>query len=357
MHSGELLANAPAGFVAFRDDGTVTFANATLERLLGRAPGALEGTPLESILTVPSRIFYQTHFFPMLKLHGRADEIYLTLQGAADTVHVLANVVRHDDASEARNDCVLLPIHERRKYEEELLKAKKSAEAANAAKARFLSMMSHDLRTPLGAIAGYVDLLELGIHGALSEGQRADLDRIKRLTQSVQTMVEDILHFTQAETKPLPVKLEPVRLSRLMSDVENTMLPHVQRAGIQYLRSMPQPDLTVRADSARLHRIMTNLMGNAVKFTPAGGRIHLTADKSGELVMLQVSDTGRGIPSDRLADIFKPFVQVQEADTNGGVGLGLAISREFARAMGGDIGVESAPGRGSVFTVTLRASE
>ncbi|HJQ20636.1 MAG TPA: PAS domain-containing sensor histidine kinase [Gemmatimonadaceae bacterium] len=353
----DLLAHAPAGFLEFRDDGVITFANTTLGDMLGTTE-ALGGRSLDTILTKASQIFYQTHFFPLLKLKGSAKEIYLSLRAATGhTVHVLANATRRDTPNGPRNTCVFMPIDERQKYEVELLRSKQDAESASAAKTRFLSVMSHDLRTPLGAISGYVDLLTLGLRGELNQEQLRDLARIKGLSQSLLTMVEDILHFARSDPQKLPVQVRPLAVETVLQDVETTILPQVNEAGLLYRRAESQPELKVNADQARLQRILMNLLSNAIKFTPRGGEVTLGARSMGSVVALQVSDTGRGIPPERIDDIFRPFVQVESGDQKlGGVGLGLAISREFARAMGGDIGAESTPGKGSVFTVTLNTA-
>ena len=120
--ASDLLDQAPCGFVSFRDDGTIVYANATLGRLLGVDVHELVGQSFEKILTVPARIFYQTHFFPLIKLHGRAEEIYFTLRAKSGApVHVLANAARTEVTGAVRIDCVMLRIHERQKYEQELL--------------------------------------------------------------------------------------------------------------------------------------------------------------------------------------------------------------------------------------------
>ena len=356
----EFFERAPCGFVSFREDGTIVYANTTLGQLLGVAVDDLVGHPFETILTVPSRIFYQTHFFPLIKLHGRAEEIYLTLgHGDGSVVHVLANATRSDVEREPRIDCVMLRIHERQKYEHELLSAKKTAETANATKMRFLSMVSHDLRTPLGAISGYADLMLLGVRGAMNEAQERDVRRIKEMSHFILALLDDILTFARVEAGGLSVSLEQVPLEGLLWRAEEIVAPHFQRAGVAYMREPSPSGLTVRADPDRLQQILVNLLGNASKFTPSGGKACVRWHADGELVRIAVADTGRGIPADFLSQIFEPFVQVDQkldAGKKKGMGLGLAISRELARAMGGDITVESVVGEGSTFTVSLPAA-
>ena len=358
--SSDLLDRAPCGLVSFGDDGTITIANATLGQMVGVDPRELVGRSIEEILTVPARIFYQTHFFPLIKLHGRAEEIYFTLRArSGDAVHVLANAIRTVAGEEARIDCAMLRIHERQKYEQELLNAKKAAESANAAKMRFLSMVSHDLRTPLGAISGYVDLLMLGVRGEVNEAQAQDLRRIKASAAFLLGLLEDILTFATAEAGALTVSPESVSLEGVLSRVEAMVAPQYQRAGINYGREGGVAGPNVHADRDRLQQILLNLLGNASKFTPSGGSVTVRCRREGDRVAIAVTDTGRGIPPDRLSLIFEPFVQVHrevDARNQKGLGLGLAISRDLARAMGGDIHVESEVGKGSTFTVFLPAA-
>lgn len=352
-----VLDRAPCGFVAFHDDGTVVAANATLGELLDIDAEELIGQSIEDILTVPARIFYQTHFFPLIKLHGRAEEIYFTLRArSGDLVHVLANAVRHEVDGSTRIDCVMLRIHARQKYEQELLQAKKMAEHANMSKMRFLSMVSHDLRTPLGAISGYADLLLLGARGEVTEAQTRDLRRIKDVSRYLLGLLDDILTFARAEAGALTVSIETVSVESALAQAEAIVMSRFQAGGVAYHREPIAPELAVCADRDRLQQILLNLLGNASKFTPSGGSVSVRCGPERDCVLIAIADTGRGIPDELLARIFEPFVQVdRESDEKRekGMGLGLAISRELARAMKGDITVESAVGRGSTFTVSL----
>lgn len=358
--ASDLLDRAPCGFISFHDDGTIIGANATLGQLLDVEARDLVGRSIEDILTIPARIFYQTHFFPLIKLHGRAEEIYFTLRAhSGASVHVLVNAVRNEVDGATRIDCVMLRIHERQKYEQELLDAKKAAENANAAKMRFLSMVSHDLRTPLGAISGYADLLLLGARGEVNEAQAQDLRRIKDVSRFLLGLLDDILTFARAEAGALTVSRERVAVESVLAQVEAIVAPQLQKAGVEYVREPGIPELSVCADRDRLQQILLNLLGNASKFTPSGGRVSVRWWREDDRVLIAVADTGRGIPGDQLSQIFEPFVQVHrdvDAAKHKGMGLGLAISRDLAKAMGGDITVASVLGEGSTFTVFLPAA-
>lgn len=347
---------APCGLVSVRDDGIIVAANLTLAVLTEHVGEELPGRSIETLLTVPSRIFYQTHVFPMVKLHGRADELYMTLRTRSGApVPVLVNAIRREIEGGAEVDLAILRIREREKYEVELIRAKKAVEAASAAKSRFLSMMSHDLRTPLGAISGYAELLSLGVRGPVTEDQIADLSRIKRAARSLLGMLDDLLTVAREQNAQLPLRLEPLSPQAELSEAASTVLPRYSEAGVRLVREACPPELLVRADRDRLQRILLNLLTNAAKFTPNGGQVSVGCTVVADRAAIRVADTGRGIPEEMLERVFQPFVQVEAGDAGRehGMGLGLAIGRELARAMGGDLSVESAVGRGSIFTLTL----
>ena len=350
---------APCGLMSVRDDGIIVAANLTLVTMTEHLGEELAGRSIETLLTVPSRIFYQTHVFPMVKLHGRADELYMTLRTRSGApVPVLVNAIRREMDGGAQIDFAILRIREREKYELELIRAKKAVEAASAAKSRFLSMMSHDLRTPLGAISGYADLIALGVRGPVTEEQIADLSRIKRAARSLLGMLDDLLTVAREQDARLPLRLEPLSARAELSEAEATVMPRYLEAGVRLILEECSPELLVRADRDRLQRILLNLLTNAAKFTPNGGQVSVGCVAVADRAAIHVADTGRGIPPEMLERVFQPFIQVETGDAGNehGMGLGLAIGRELARAMGGDLSVESAVGTGSIFTLTLPAA-
>jgi PAS domain S-box-containing protein len=236
--------------------------------------------------------------------------------------------------------------------------ARAEAEAANRAKGQFLASMSHELRTPLNAIGGYVDLLMMELRGPVTPQQQTDLARVKRAQQHLLGLINDVLNFAKLEAGKIELQLRDVALGELLDDVEALIAPQAAMRGIAYA---PAGDgtVSVRGDQEKLEQVLLNLLSNAVKFTPQGGRVWMDwAEEEGE-VRVRVHDTGVGVPPDKRASIFEPFVQVDPdlTRTRQGTGLGLAISRELARAMGGDITVQSVPGEGSTFTVHLRPGE
>jgi PAS domain S-box-containing protein len=234
-------------------------------------------------------------------------------------------------------------------------RARAEAEAANRSKVDFLAAMSHELRTPLNAIAGYVELMELGIRGPITEEQRGDLERIKRSERYLLSLVNDILNFTKLETGAVPIRSSDVRIAMLLQEVDDLMAPQARAKGVKYHTEPCDPALSISADAEKMQQILLNLIGNAIKFTEPGGSIALECHANAREITIVVIDTGCGIPPEQLEGIFDPFVQVGRslAYPIAGAGLGLAISRDLARAMGGDITAESTLGEGATFTLLL----
>ncbi|MDQ4080827.1 MAG: ATP-binding protein [Gemmatimonadota bacterium] len=248
--------------------------------------------------------------------------------------------------------------------------ARRAAEAANQSKSEFLATMSHEIRTPLNAIIGYTQLLDMGIAGAVTSEQHAQLDRIAASGQHLLGLIEDILDLARIEAGRLSVG-RAVGVTGAAADAALALIrPQAAAKGvIMSAACAGDREAPYTGDDQRVRQVLVNLLSNAVKFTPPGGRVvlhcergctppeHAAAMGSGPWTCMTVEDTGIGIAPEMLERIFQPFVQVEGGYTrpHTGTGLGLSISRRLARLMGGDLAVESVQGEGSRFTLWLVA--
>ena len=238
---------------------------------------------------------------------------------------------------------------------EEAEAARAEAQRANVAKGDFLAMMSHDLRTPINATLGYLDLLGLGIRGPLTAEQRHDVERMQRSQRALLALVNEVLDYTRVEAGRADCRRDPLALGDVVRDVVPIVEALAAQKGVRF-EAAPVPELVGVGDADRVRQVLLNLLSNAVKFTATGGSVRLTMEGDARVVRMHVTDTGRGIAPGELASVFEPFVQVardRDRTTREGIGLGLAIARELARAMDGDLTVASEEGRGSTFTLAL----
>jgi signal transduction histidine kinase len=236
----------------------------------------------------------------------------------------------------------------------------RSAETANRAKTAFLGAMSHELRTPLNAIGGYIDLLDMGLRGPVTATQHADFARVKTNQQHLALLITEILNFVRVGSGRVPYAICDVKACESIQHAIDLIEPLFGQKGLVFEGIVGDASIAARADPERVAQILINLFSNAIKFTAPGGRISANCAVTGDTVTIRVSDTGIGIAPEKHEAIFEPFIQLKEslADRESGVGLGLAISRDLARAMNGDLTVESAEGKGARFTLSLpRAAE
>lgn len=250
-------------------------------------------------------------------------------------------------------------VAERRAAEARAMRERAVAEEANRAKAEFLAVMSHELRTPLNAIGGFLDLMLMGVHGALTETQRQTLQRIQRNHYHLLALINDLLAFTKLEAGKIRLAIAPTRVVEAIDHVEPLIQPDLARKRMSFHRRCFDERLTVQADPDKLAQILLNLVSNAVKYSHEGSAVEVGAQPDNGVVRLWVRDTGIGIPSDKLDTVFEPFFQVDRGHARRytGVGLGLTIARDLARAMGGDVTIESRLGEGTCVSLRLPSAQ
>ena len=236
----------------------------------------------------------------------------------------------------------------------ELLLARDAAQAANKAKSSFLANMSHELRTPLNAILGFSSMMRRDPQASAS--QCANLDIINRSGEHLLTLINDVLEVAKIEAGRMQLEIAPFDLGSMVRDVVDMMQLRAQEKGLQLLIDQTSEfPRYIKGDEARLRQILVNLVSNAVKFTEHGGvTLRLGVKQNArEHLLIEVEDSGPGIPQEDQSRLFEPFVQLAEGAAQRGTGLGLTITRQFVQLMGGDITVESTVGKGSLFRVNL----
>ncbi|HWE43847.1 MAG TPA: HAMP domain-containing sensor histidine kinase [Gemmatimonadaceae bacterium] len=292
---------------------------------------------------------------PLRELAARAN---VTLLERPVRVATLVTTLRSALRARQRQFDVRDHLVERAENEVALRAAREQAESANRTKGEFLAVMSHELRTPLNAIGGYAELIEMGVRGPITDEQRADLRRIQQSQRHLLGLINQVLNYTRVDTGTVSYDMTDVPVREALAAAEALIVPQLRARELQYTLGACAASVVVHADRDKLQQILLNLLTNAIKFTKPGGELRVACAAHGDTVAISVEDTGIGIAADKLASVFEPFVQVDAKLTRAheGVGLGLAISRDLARGMGGDLSVRSEVGRGSTFTLTLPAA-
>jgi sigma-B regulation protein RsbU (phosphoserine phosphatase) len=390
----ELLNSAPCGFLSFTDDGKLVLINDTLLGLLEYTRGELLGRHVESLLTLASRIFYQTHFFPLLRLHGKAEEIFLSLRTkSGGDVPVLVNASRKEREGSLINHCALIAVRERRKYEDEILKARRAAEEAlrnneeltrarqelevharqldqklnrlqqkNHELARISSILSHDLREPLRKLSIFAGLFTQQDKEALSSTGRRSLESIKAAGVKMDQLVTALQQFVSLEVAGDP--LEEVDLGDAL-DCARRLVFEETGFGMAQLRSPPLP--TIQGRRRQLVLLFVHLLDNAVKFRKPqeSPRIDIECQQLQQnsyrtlqdkyhytdFVRIVVADNGLGFDNQYNHYVFEAL---KKLDPNSpGLGFGLAICRKVVENHNGSISAESEPGKGTRLTLLL----
>jgi signal transduction histidine kinase len=234
--------------------------------------------------------------------------------------------------------------------------ARRAAERASAAQGQLLSTMTHELRTPLTAIVGLAELMQGESTGPVTDRQARHLERIKTAAWHVVSLIDEVLAYFRSDAGRLEVQDEEVDASGLASEVLGVLAGKAEMKGLELRMAGPARAAIVRTDPGKVRQVLTNLVGNAIRYTD-DGVVELAVEAADDWILYRVRDTGRGIAEESFEHIFEPFVQLADAGpaSRGGTGLGLAVSRRLARRLGGDVHVDSEVGRGSTFTLRLPA--
>lgn len=267
--------------------------------------------------------------------------------------------VRESNGSQIGFSCIIQDITKEKSAEEELKSMKLDAEAANKAKSAFLANISHEIRTPLGAVLGFSELMSAS---DIPNEERLELhEKVQKNGEQLTVLINDLLDISKIESGKVEIERITTELEPLLTECEQLFKLKAAEKGVALTLAikgkLPRKVVT---DPTRLRQIVINLLGNAIKFTPASGRVSLEAsvEKINEVsrIALRVVDSGRGMSETEMAKLFKPFVQADVSTTRqyGGTGLGLFLSQRLARALGGDLSIEwSKPGEGSCFICTF----
>ncbi|TRO66408.1 PAS domain-containing hybrid sensor histidine kinase/response regulator [Christiangramia sabulilitoris] len=358
----ELYHEAPCGYISFTNTGIIYNLNATLLNWLGyKREEIIDVVKVQDLFTIGGKIFFETHFFPLIRIQGFANEINFEIRKKDRTTFPALINVKEIKGSTIENNIYLATIFDiadRKKYEQELLKSKQRAEKATRAKADFLATISHEIRTPLNAILGIGNLLS---NTSLNARQREYTEILKISSGNLLSLVNNLLDLSKLEAQQMKLEKKSFSIQTLIDSLIHTFELKCKEKGVELSAELDSdiPDY-VTGDPIKLNQVLTNLIGNAIKFTSEGYIrlvVHLMEIDSNYIDLeFRVIDTGIGIPKDKLDTIFQEFSQASY-DTNleiGGTGLGLSISQKLLELHDSKISVKSQTGIGSEFSFQIQ---
>jgi PAS domain S-box-containing protein len=358
----DLYDNAPCGYLSARPGGLIVRVNQTFPTWTGyRREELVDRKRFQDLLTPGGRIFHETHYAPLLRMQGAVREIALdVIRADGRPLPVLINSVLRKDAAgqPLLTRTTIFNATDRKEYERELLRERRRAEQEAKSRSDLISMISHEIRTPLNAIMGVAHLLG---KTELSAQQQKLVRILRSSSESLLHLINDILDFSKIEAGKMVLEERPVNLGELVRGLLENLRVKAEEKGLE-LASRADESLpgVVLGDPVKIGQVLTNLLGNAIKFTPRGSvRVELRVlDRTAEAVAVdfRVADTGIGIAPERLPHIFDEFTQgnYDIGVKYGGTGLGLAISKKLVEMYGSRIEVESEPERGTTFSFILR---
>jgi len=348
------IESAPGGIISVDDSGRITFANREIHRLLDAAPESLVGAAFDRLLSPAARVFHSTHVFPLLKLRGRVDEIFVEFVKAdGERVPTLVSATRTVMEGVGVNHWALLTMTQRKQLEAALVESKRTAEEATAAKDQFLAVISHELRSPLSAIQGWA---RIGMSDKIDEATRfRAFETIERNAALQARLIDDLLDISRIVSGKMRISPRTIDLGPIIEAAVDAAKPAAQARGIALQTAIDAVPLVIHADPDRIQQVAWNLLTNAIKFTPAGGWVRVLLKRDSSFLRLDVADSGKGIPAADLPFVFQRFWQSKEkAGPAAGLGLGLSICKTLVELHGGDIRAASGgPGGGSTFSVQL----
>ena len=358
----ELYEDAPCGYLSILPGGVIARLNQTFLDWTGYARSELQqSTRFQSLLTTGSKIYYETHFAPLLHMQGAVKEIALDIvrhDGRVLPVLVNARTKRDAEGNPLLTRITVFDATDRRRYERELLLARRKAEQVARDKAELIAILSHDIRNPLNALMGVVQLLA---RSELSEQQQRAVRLLKSSSDHMLTLLNRVLELSRTESSSFTAVERPFSLREEIEAVVPTFAASAAEKGVLVRTTIDTrvPPALI-GDPLALRQILTNLLANAVKFTTEGSVdlrvkvVELATD--GVTLGFEVADTGIGIDPGEVERIFEEYTQAAE-DTRarfGGSGLGLSITRKLLALYGSRVHVMTAPGQGSTFSFTLR---